>query len=168
MARSIDVIYNEIITEKQTLSSLVALQPNVDNAQALLANLTTTSKVARWRLYYWVVAFVTWSLETLFDNHKIEVENIIAASQPGTALWYRDRALEFQLGDSLSLIDNKWQYAVKDATKQIIKQCAVIDSNKAIIKIATADANNNFIPITINQFNAFNAYINKIKFGIFL
>jgi len=60
MARTIEIIYNAIIAEKQAQSELNALQPAIDDAQTLLADLTSASKVAAWRLQAWTNSLSNW------------------------------------------------------------------------------------------------------------
>ena len=69
MARQISEIYNELVLEKQNFTQLNALQPNIDSSQTLLNDLNTSSKVAVWRLIFFVVAVGIWSLENIFDIH---------------------------------------------------------------------------------------------------
>ena len=70
MARTIQQIYDAIITEKQNMTALNALQPSVDNAQTLLSDASSSSKVAAWRLLFWVVAAAIYLHEVIFDKHK--------------------------------------------------------------------------------------------------
>ena len=102
MARTISEIYDSMVSEKETMTELVKLQPAVDNHQSLLNDLTTSSKVALWRLLFWVVSVAIWIVESLFDTHKEEIEILLQNSIPGTAPWYRLSALEFQFGDRKS------------------------------------------------------------------
>ena len=96
MARTIEQINNEIIKAKE-------LEP-------ALAGLTSTSKVAIWGLWVYITAFVIWTLEKIFDEHKREVSEALSQQKPHTARWYRNKALAFQYGFNLrsetDLFDN--------------------------------------------------------------
>lgn len=88
MARTIEQIQAQIIEEKE--------------ADAVLAPaLTSTSRVSIWRLWTYITAVCIWTLETLFDAHKAEVNAIIASQKPHTLLWYVTKAKAFQYGVSL-------------------------------------------------------------------
>ena len=58
MARKIDEIYLAILQEK--------------NLHTELDELNSTSKVAVFNLWAYIVAVVMWTLENLFDQHKAE------------------------------------------------------------------------------------------------
>jgi len=75
MARSIEQINNEIIKAKES--------------EPALAGLTSTSKVAIWRLWAYITAFVIYTLEQIFDQHKAEVLDALTQLKPHTARWYR-------------------------------------------------------------------------------
>jgi len=79
MARSIEQINNEIIKAKESEPALVGL--------------TSTSKVAIWRLWAYITAFVIYTLELIFDQHKAEVLDALTQLKPHTARWYRNKAL---------------------------------------------------------------------------
>lgn len=144
MARTVKEIYDAIITEKQNQTVLNGLQPNIDDSQNLLEDLTTTSKVANWRLSFWTFAVAIWVHETLWDSFKTEVETIKNEALPGTAGWLQAEAFSFQLDDTLVLIDNKFQYAEIDEDAQIIKRCAIVEqANTVIVKVAKEDSSGN-------------------------
>jgi len=137
MARTIQVIYDSIIAEKQNQSILSEMQPQMDSSQTLLNDLNSTSKVGIWRLIFWVFAVAIWTVEKLWDQFKIDIETLRAQAVPGTAAWLQNEAFKFQFGDPLVQINNIFQYALTDASKQIIKRCAVADTfNSVTVKVA--------------------------------
>jgi len=159
MARTIQEIYDAIIIEKEQQSALTALQPNIDKAQTLLADLNTSSKVSIWRLMFWVFAVAVWIHETFWDKFKTEIETLKQQAVPGGAAWLQDEAFKFQMGDVLTVINYKYQYATIDQSKQIIKRCAVIDTlNSVIVKVAKL---NDSVPVelTTDEFTAFETYM---------
>jgi hypothetical protein len=165
MARTVAQIYLSIIAEKNNQTSLNALQPAIDSEQQLLSDVASPSKVADWRIWAYIMAIVIWTHEVLWDLFKSEVDAIVADAIPGTARWLRNQALLFQYGDSLTWIDNKYQYAVIDATKQIIKFSAVIETGGQIrLKVAKLVGG---VPTKLNstELAAFQVYINQIKFA---
>jgi hypothetical protein len=165
MARTIEEIYNALVEEKERLSSLNALQPAIDDSQTLLTNLTTSSKVAIWRLLLWVVAFGIWTHEKVFDLHKQEIEARANELITGVPLWYRDQSLVFQYGDALVWNGKKYLYDPIDLNKRIIKRCSVIEAAGQVrIKVAklTSDVPS---PLSTEERTAFLEYIQKIKFA---
>lgn len=166
MARTLQDIYDQIIAEKQSMSSLNGLQPGIDSSQTLLSDLTSQSKVAIWRLMFWVVAYITWWHEMLFDQHKAEIEARAAELITGTALWYRDQALVFQYGDDLQWNGNRYVYNPINVNNQIIKRAAVIEIGGQVrLKVAKLDGSGLPIPLTVPELDAFKAYIQQIKFA---
>jgi len=163
MARTISEIYNAIISEKQNQTELTALQPAIDNSQTLLEDLTSTSKVEIWRLIFWVTSVAIWSFEKIMDQFKAEVEATADSLIVGTDRWLQLRALEFQLGDQLQFIDEKYQYSVIDETKKIIKTASVITQNsQVVIKVAKDDGSGGLEPLTSSELQSFNAYMLNI------
>ena len=62
MARSIEQINNEIIKAKESEPALVGL--------------TSTSKVAIWRLWAYITAFVIYILELIFDSTLVPQQGV--------------------------------------------------------------------------------------------
>ena len=165
MARTISDIYLSIVTEKNNQPTLNALQPEIDSEQQLLTDVSSPSKVADWRLWAYIVSIAIWVHENLWDLFKAEIDVKIAEAIPGTARWLRNQALLFQYGDILVWSNNKYQYALIDSTKQIVKRCAVVDAGGILyIKVAKLVDN---IPEKLSsaELLAFTEYINKIKFA---
>lgn len=137
MARPITYWYDKIITEKNSLSSLSALTPNIDTAQTLLNDVTTNSRVARWRLWIWAVAACAYSLDVLFDLALITFEALSKRSRFGTLPWYVNESFLFQYGDALVYQNNEWQYATVNTANQIIKRSAAQENGNIVnLKVA--------------------------------
>lgn len=165
MARTRAEIYIALVAEKINQPTLTGLQPAIDDEQTLLSDLTTPSRVAVWRLWLFITAAAIFVNETLWDIFKAEVEEIASNAIPGTARWYRDQSLKFQYGDALQWIDNKYQYAVIDVTKQIIARAAVVEVGGQVrIKVAKI-VGAILAPLTSVELASFDAYIHQIKFA---
>jgi len=167
MSRTIKQIYDAMVTEKETFSSLNALVPNPDTSQTFLSDLTTSSKVAVWRLIFWVVAVSIWSHEQIFDQHKAELIEIGNNLITGTKRWYKEQALKFQYGDSLiwDATKLKFEYSLLSAGVKVVKACSVREANGQIrIKIAKDDGSGGLTPLT-TELSSFTSYMNKIKFA---
>ena len=158
MARTIEQIQNEILKAKET--------------EASLNGLNSTSKVAIWRLWVYITAFVIWTLEKIFDEHKKEISKLLSEQKPHTARWYRNKALAFQYGFNLrsetDLFDNTGKSKEEIENSKIIKYSAVTEveiESHLIVKIATESVapTSNLSPLTQEQKAAFDVYINEIK-----
>ena len=155
MARSIQEIQTLILQAK-------AQEP-------ALSELNSTSKVAIWRLWVYIIAVAIWSLEKLFDQHKADIDKRLAELKPHTARWYRSKALAFQYGFDLLTDSDKFnnQGHTEEAIEasKIVKYSAVIESKnegRLIVKIA-GEQGEQLQPITDAQKQAFEAYLSEIK-----
>ena len=166
MARTIQQIYDAIIAEKETLTTLNELQPNTDNAQTLLSDLTSSSKVAKWRLMFWVVAAAIYLHEVVFDKHKAEVEAIADNLITGTARWYQEQSLLYQHGDALDFVNNKYVYSPINEANQIIKRAAALEVG-GIVRIKVAKLDSNSLPTALSsaEKTGFSTYVGQIKFA---
>lgn len=107
---------------------------------------------------------------TVLDIVRLEIlrseETISAAAKIArvtSEAWYVEKAYAYQQGDQVVVVNEATQelgYATIDATKQIIKQASigVTEGGLYYINVATSDANNNVVPLTQDQLNAFGAY----------
>jgi hypothetical protein len=167
MARTIKQIYDEMISEKETMTELQALQPNTSSFQTLLSDLTTNSKVAVWRLIFFVAAVSIWTLEKLFDEHKIWIEERAKQIRAGTTFWYQQKALEFQYGDDLEFNGTEFAYPVvvnADDPKRVVKLASVVEASTLLIKVAKLNGDTPE-PLSTPELDAFTLYIKKIKYA---
>lgn len=152
MARTVTEIYNAALAQKEATPELAAL--------------TSTSKTALWRLWLWLVAFVTATHEALWDEYAKDIESKGRAAIAGTVAWYHSRVMEFQDGDTLTLIDNVYQYGVVDETKRIVKFCSINEVEGSLyIKVAAADGDGNPVIIDGASYSNLDNYLNFIKFA---
>lgn len=166
--RSIAQIYAEVVAYKDSQNFGSQLLPVADNEADLLDALQSGSKVAIWRLWAYVVAAAIYAHEAIFELFRKEVDDAANAANVGTARWYRDRVLEFQYGDELAydLTTGRYRYLTIDATKRIVKQCAVVEGNNGLVlfKVATADAQETF-GLDFDQKEALESFLMRIRFA---
>ena len=155
MARSIQDIQQFIYAQK-------AQEP-------ALASLNSTSKVAIWRLWVYIISVAIWSLEKLFDLHRTDINKRLTELKPHTARWYRSKALAFQYGYYLApdsdKYNNQWLTEEQIEASKIIKYSAVVESKnegRLIVKIA-GEQGDTLQPITDVQRKSFEAYLQEIK-----
>ena len=168
--RSLSEIYDAIALEKANMAELNDWfihksnpESKLDDHQTLLEDLTTTSKVAIWRLWMWIVAVAIWIHEGLWDAFKAEVDEILSVEKAHTLPWYKASCLYFQYGDQLSW-DDGYGYATIDLNKRIVKHAAAIEADGIVrLKVAAEDASGNIIPLTTGQITAFKNFWAKWK-----
>ena len=168
MARSTEEIFNGMVARKQSLSTLNVYLPNglQNSFQYVLQLMNSNSKVALWLLMLYIVAEAMHTQETLWDYFSADVDVRIAKHKPGTKLWYRQQALEFQMGDQLTWIDGTYKYLVTDATKRIVAQASVNENGGIVrIKAARSDGNGGLQKLTTTQRDALAAYFVKIRYA---
>lgn len=141
MAREIEEIYNEAITEKETVSSLDGLTS--DNFQQLISKLSTNSKVAIWSLVFYIGAVMIWMFENLQDLFKRDVEYIMNTREYAQDGWYVYKALGYQEGYNTVLVNGIPQYDTEDENAKVVKYASATPNiNRVTVKIAGDNAGN--------------------------
>ena len=153
----------------RTIQEIQELIYQAKAQEPALNELNSTSKVAIWRLWVYIIAVAIWSLEKLFDLHRADIDKRLAELKPHTARWYRSKALAFQYGFDLLPDSDKFnnQGHTEEAIEasKIVKYSAVIESKnegRLIVKIA-GEQGEQLQPITDAQKQAFEAYLQEIK-----
>lgn len=144
MAQTTSEIYQQLIDEKNAMAELTALQPAIDDEQTLLSDLNTPSKVADWRLWLYVFALASRSLQQLWDNFSAIFKKQIEQAKAGSAKWLQMKGLQYQAGFSLIWNGNEFVFdntgasdAVIEASK-IVKALAIVETEGQVVaKAAT-------------------------------
>ena len=152
MARTTQEIYDGLVAKKNEQI------PELSDSQS-----------AEWRLWLWVFAYGVYLFELVLDVLKADVENLLANKQPGSLMWYIDKAKEFQLNDSL-VVNSKGilSYAVIDEEKQIVKHASATEQDgELLLKVAKYDDNGDLVPLSLTngEFLHFQRYIENVKFA---
>ena len=153
----------------RTIQEIQTLIYQAKGQEPALDELNSTSKVAIWRLWVYIIAVAIWSLEKLFDQHRADIDKRLAELKPHTARWYRSKALAFQYGFDLlpdsDTFNNQGHTEEQIEASKIVKYSAVIESKnegRLIVKIA-GEQGDTLQPITDAQKQAFEAYLSEIK-----
>ena len=153
----------------RTIQEIQELIYQAKAQEPALNELNSTSKVAIWRLWVYIIAVAIWSLEKLFDLHRADIDKRLAELKPHTARWYRSKALAFQYGFDLLTDSDKFNNTghteEQIETSKIVKYSAVVESpneGRLIVKIA-GEQGEQLQPITDAQKQAFEAYLSEIK-----
>ena len=153
----------------RTIQEIQELIYQAKAQEPALNELNSTSKVAIWRLWVYIIAVAIWSLEKLFDLHRADIDKRLAELKPHTARWYRSKALAFQYGFDLFTDSDKFNNTghteEQIEASKIVKYSAVVESpneGRLIVKIA-GEQGEQLQPITDAQKQAFEAYLQEIK-----
>jgi hypothetical protein len=168
MARTINEILTEANVAQERVGELYTVITNEVNADANLSGLTSTSKTAEFNLWKYIWSAMAYIQEAIWGESQSEIQSIVDAAIPGTEKWFQKELLKFQYGDTLSFdtVTAKYFYAVIDATKQIIKRCAVVSNGGVTnVKVAKDDGSGNPIPLTSPQLTAFISYVRQIQWA---
>jgi hypothetical protein len=140
--RTVNDIYVQMVLEKNNQAAINALQPSIDDEQTLLSDLTTPSRVAKWRLFFYIVAFGIWVHEGLQELLRTEIETIVAKAAPATPGWIQQKVFEFQYSATTeqiaTLIDFIVEYPTVDETLRIITRCSVKTFPNRVVGIKVA------------------------------
>jgi hypothetical protein len=160
MARTVDTIFNEM------KSYAVQLATDAGNADAL-AMFNNTSRVAIWRLFFYTMSYVAWTLEAAHNSFVTLINNLLANQTAHTLKWYRTKALSFQFGFPLIIdtdkFDNTGFSESEIEASKVIKYAAVnasiVDGKKVLLmKIATL-VNGELTQLPALQETAFKTYM---------
>ncbi|GAA4825619.1 hypothetical protein [Algivirga pacifica] len=138
MARSVQEIFDSMMTKKEEVAELATLSEEKDIKDALEGvDIDNNSKYSIWRLVAYVVAYVIHIHEVIFDTHKAEVERMILTAKVHTKEWYAEKMLQYQHGDTLlfNLETKQPYYDTIDDSKQIISNVSVSGNGYAIVKL---------------------------------
>jgi hypothetical protein len=155
MARKIDEIYAGMLVTKATYAEL--------------NNINNTSETARYKLWMYIVAVASWTLEKLFDIFIADVLALIKSLVPGTLQWYVRKVKLFQFGQSLvtdqDYYDNTGLDEATIEARKVVKYAAAVEeTNGLLIKVA-GFTSGDLAPITTPQKAALEAYIARFKYA---
>lgn len=167
MARSIQTIYNEIIASVQADTNLY----DPSNPDPNKRGLTSTSRVAIWRLWAWIVATAQALLEQLIDTYKIEIETIVDKAPSGNALWVQYQVFKFQYSATdpqVIQLDTTYffpYYTTISENQRIVTQCSVTTLPNKIVSIKVAKGGTTPTPLDSTELSALTSYLSYINFA---
>lgn len=132
----------------------------------------STSKVAEWRLWTYIVSVAIHTFELILDLFRKEVDELTSRITPGSETWYKEMCLRFQNGHEL-LFDNEsamLYYEVDDPDARIVKIVAVksaaeINHRQISFKVAKVDNDSKVVPLTEDELYNFTGYVQAFKFA---
>lgn len=162
MARTVDEI-KQTITDAY-VANMAANGITVDTAAWSKTNLV--------KLIIYVVAFCTYTLETLQDIHKADVDATIKELKPHTTRWYANKALAFQYGFNLlpddDLFDNTGYTDTQIENSKVVDYAAVVEQvnvyGRVSLRIKIAHDNGTDLePVSDPEKDGFTEYMQRIK-----
>lgn len=170
MARTLTVIYDSLVTEMGSYSSLDGLTGTGGPVYAadVISAVDSQSRVGIWSLYLWIVAFATWTVEKLFDNHTTEVTARAAATIAGNNAWLVQQVQLFELNNGTLTVstDRKVVYATSNVANRIVMFASVArEYGRAVIKVAKADGDGLPTPLSSPEVTQLATYVNHIQFA---
>lgn len=125
----------------------------------------TFSSVSIENILIHIVSVCAYSLETLFDLFKAEVNEQITQNVVPTVRWYHTQAVGFQYGDVLVYDEDagRFCYGTVDETKRVVKYCAVKDRGGSIQMLVSGDAGGKPVVLQQGVMTAFRGYMNSVK-----
>ncbi len=151
MARSVDVIKNDIRVKVRTYPSLDDFKFPEDTPAG--------SKVSVFNLFIDITALCIFTFEVILDQLKAEITEIAKGTASGNNKWVQNQMFNFQYGDTIILTDFVPGYAVEDDDLKIITQCAVKDIGNGIVSIKVAKGTAApYEPLTAPELSALQNY----------
>lgn len=146
---------DEILATPQLVQSL-----ELDTTKSWEAQVSSASVL---NIIIYIVALAHHIMERMFDQFKSDVEERIAAANPGSVSWLWNRVKEYEDdADANAYFAEHGRYASADETRRVVKYAAVSEEyNVVTIKVSGA----NYDPLTESQLAGLGAYMNNLKFA---
>lgn len=157
MARNVTTIYDSIIEYKKSREELDGLN--------------STSQVAIYKLWAYIMSVAIFTHELLWDLFRIEINGVLDSRINGTKEWYVGKAYEYQDGDELIVLENKTSLGYDPVIEgnRLITRCAhsedvVNFKGRLNLKTAKGDVDN-LEELTSEELGRVVNYFEKIKFA---
>lgn len=160
--RTIDEIFQQLLLEKQSLTSLNGLSANGITNEDTLIPVLDNGQAPEWVLWLYNMAVQIHLTEVRTLSAVDDIDLIFETKRVATGRWYIEKSLEFQVDDTL--IIDPFTYQVKydpiDTDAQIIGSCTIKTfSNKLFLKVRRIDTD----ILSANELVQFTTYINELK-----
>ncbi len=141
MSRTIAEIYDQLNQVKSNMTELDGYITEstgvpVDNSENLIIDAVAGSKVAKWRLWLWIVAVASWLIENIVGSGELSLKAIINGQRPHNLQWYEDETKKWQYGHEIEWIDNDhWGYTVDDESARLATAVSATNSGNGEVTI---------------------------------
>lgn len=113
----------------------------------------------------YIVAVCIWVFERTLHNHQITINNTIAQKAICSIPWYHQMALDFQIGDFITLDENtyRWGYPEIHQDKKIIKYASVRTTDvEGVSRLRMYVSKDGKQPLSASELQAFETYIREV------
>ena len=123
------------------------------------------SVVSLENILFSIVAACAWVVESLFDKHTQEMDELAEKSLVASVPWYYERVMAYQHGDALVLNPETMAYGYPDTRpdRQVVKYAAVRDMGTWIQVLASGEKDNRPAALDEEQLKGLTAYIDRVK-----
>lgn len=163
--RTLDDVRSLYLQAKDRIRTLYTEILDEVLSDADLSSLNSASKTAIWRLWAFVCAFQNWLHELLWIRYKTILNAAAAAAQSHGSPWYKSRALEYQYGDEVEVVNGVVGYPVLNEANRIVAVASVtevVTDGSVILKVARL-VSGNLAPLTTGQLDGFRGYVNAFR-----
>lgn len=125
----------------------------------------STSRVAEWRLWTYVVAAAIHAFEVLLELFRTEIDEITAQSTAGTVSWYKLMCYRFQNGHRMVYDKERavYYYETDDPASRIVQVATVTETEKRlVIRVAKTDEAGKLIPLSGSEKANMEDYLDTI------
>ena len=164
MARTIEEIKKDMTTEWMKQPAVMSAY-GLDGKKAFKDCFSAASLE---NILFYVFAFAVWSLESLFDLHRDEVDLLIERFEPHTLRWYVAKAKNYMQGYSLvtdcDYYDTSKLSASEIEAARVVKYAVATEKNTVVyIKVARQGEDGNPQSLTAGQLAGLRSYLEEIK-----
>ena len=123
------------------------------------------SAVSFENILFSVVASCVYVVESLFNRHRQEVDEIAERASVASIPWYHDKVMAYQHGDALVLNEETMAYGYEDVApeRQVVKYAAVRDMGNWLKIMASGDQNGRPVKLTDEQLDGLAEYVDRVK-----
>lgn len=123
------------------------------------------SAVSLENILFSVVASCVYVVESLFDRHRQEVDEIAERAAVASIPWYHDKVVAYQHGDALVLNEETMAYGYEEVApeRQVVKYAAVRDMGNWLKIMASGDQNGTPAKLTDEQLAGLAEYVDRMK-----
>lgn len=111
-------------------------------------------------------ATAVYLLEKLNEQAFVDMDNRSLEIPTGTLKWYAAETLNYQHGDTLTVVNGIPSYAVEDDTKKVVKLSSATEQDGAVlIKAAKLDNNDKAIKLDVAEISGLEGYWVEKRFA---
>ena len=138
---------------------------DMDNANNLALDASSGSKVAKWRLWLWIVAVASWVIENIVGSGELTISAIVNSSRPHNLRWYEDQTRDWQYGHELVwLNDDHWGYATDDIATRLASGVSATETGNGEITIKVVkEVGGVYTPLTTIELDSLTAFWTRWK-----